>query len=839
MIRISMQYLSMRKKAGKLFFPVSFARVCFITSLLLIIMISCKTSHSVKDIRAARDPYVGYTPPSVKVKEPKNKEDALVKDLFMQSKRPGIELPFVEGADNVGSAVVSEQVTFTNPELITKSTPEANKVVNLNEVQQLNEVVVTAKSRFTPEQNGRVSIDFVLRVPKEMLSTNYRIALSPKILYNDSIVPLKTVYLKGNEFGTRQKQGYKDYDDYIHSIVNKADYDSVFIDHDGVKRDIENQQKFYYDQYHKEWSRQTDFEEWKAKKDKVEALQEASKTGYDKKLYHDNVRKARELAMKEVAKGKDTTGFHARYMKRFIKPGDVEKSTLKVEQKTDYRLDFYKEYSKKARERVITDWANGKDTMGAYVRYMKGFDKNFKTIVLDGEDIGGIPDRFKDLYKTGRNMDEIINQSFTEQDSMQIAQSRYKFEDIALNEMKDAMREEKRRELIIFPYEENVRLDTMIQTDKDFIYYYKQDYPVLPGLKSLRLALNTQIDAIDRSRFVQPLSDTLSYFISSLSQLVDTSLITKKTTVHRDMYNSMVIYPKFLPGKFAFNAAYKDNKEETDKVISTYRTFTGEGKLIMDSIIIRVSTSLDGDYDKNYEVTKKRANALKEYFVKALGGSADVNMIFKTRHSGEDWNTLATLLTKRTDLQYKEEILNMLREAVYPDQTEENIKKTYPKDYVIIRDSIYPLLNKAEIVFNMTRPGMTEDVQVNTEIRPDYQKALGLLQDRKYWDALEILSNYPDYNTALCLVCMGYNAKALELLESLPQTGNNEYLLAILAIRSDNGYQAKTHLLKACELDPSKAYRAPLDPEVAAFVRKYKLQEQLNQKSSQVSDVLN
>lgn len=825
----------MKKKTRKQLLSVSLTRVLFVTSLVFAVMMSCKTSHSVREIRASRDPYGGYIPPSVKVKVPKTREDALVKDLFMQSKRPGIELPYVEGADNTGIVLVSEKVTFTNPEVITKTTvPEANKVVNLNEVQQLNEVVITAKSRFTPEQNGRVNIDFVLRVPKELLSTYYRVTLMPKVFHNDSVVPLQTVILKGNDFGTRQKLAYKEYDDYVNSIINRADYDSVFVDHDGVKKDIESQQKFYYEQYHKEWSRQTDFEEWKASKDRAEALQEAAKAGFDKKLYHENARKAREQAMKEVAKGKDTTGFFARYMKKVTKPTNLEKGLFKIEQKTDYRHDFYKEYSQKAREKVLDDWANGKDTLGAYARYMKSFDKNFKTMVLDGEDMNDIPERFKDLYKSGRSMDEIMNQYFTEQDSLRIAQNRYKFEDIALNEMKDALREEKRKELIIFPYEEGMRLDTMIQADRDFVYYYKQDYPATPGLKSLRLVLNTQIDAIDRSRFIQPLSDTLSYFISSLSQLADTSLIVKKTTVHRDVYNTMVVYPKFLPSKFTFNIDYKDNKAVADTILSAYRTFTDEGNLIMDSVVLRVSTSLDGDYDKNYEVTGKRAKALKEYLVKALGGGVDANMIFKTRHSGEDWNTLAKLLTKRTDLQNKTEILDMLRDAVYPDQTEENIKKSYPRDYAIIRDSIYPLLNKADVVFNMTRLGMTQEIVVNSEVRPDYEKALGLLQDRKYWEALEILSDYPDYNTALCLVCMGYNAKALELLEGLEQTGGTEYLLAILSIRSGNDEEAKTHLLKACELDPTKAYRASLDPEIADFVRKHNLQGQLEQKASEI-----
>ena len=157
----------------------------------------------------------------------------------------------------------------------------------------------------------------------------------------------------------------------------------------------------------------------------------------------------------------------------------------------------------------------------------------------------------------------------------------------------------------------------------------------------------------------------------------------------------------------------------------------------------------------------------------------------------------------------------------------------------IIRDSIYPMLSRADIVFNMKRQGVTEEVMVKVEERPDYAKALDLLQDRKYWEALDILSNYPDYNTALCLVCMGYNAKALELLETLDQTGDTEYLLAILAIRSKDDNLAIEHLLKACELDSSKIYRASLDPEIASLVDKYDLQNRMEQKETQLVDISN
>ena len=93
------------------------------------------------------------------------------------------------------------------------------------------------------------------------------------------------------------------------------------------------------------------------------------------------------------------------------------------------------------------------------------------------------------------------------------------------------------------------------------------------------------------------------------------------------------------------------------------------------------------------------------------------------------------------------------------------------------------------------------------------------MQDREYWKALDILADYPDYNTALCLVCMGYNNKAFELLEKLDVDVNTEYLRAILAIRSKDTEAAIQHLTKACELEPSRAYRIPLDPEVSEFAK--------------------
>ena len=77
---------------------------------------------------------------------------------------------------------------------------------------------------------------------------------------------------------------------------------------------------------------------------------------------------------------------------------------------------------------------------------------------------------------------------------------------------------------------------------------------------------------------------------------------------------------------------------------------------------------------------------------------------------------------------------------------------------------------------------------------------------------------------------------ALELLDNLKESGNTEYLRAILSIRAKDDNKAIQHLLKACELDPTKVYRAPLDPEISQLVSKYGLQDQLD-KSGASSEI--
>lgn len=313
-----------------------------------------------------------------------------------------------------------------------------------------------------------------------------------------------------------------------------------------------------------------------------------------------------------------------------------------------------------------------------------------------------------------------------------------------------------------------------------------------------------------------------------IDQLIDTTLTIKKTKLYRNMYSLLTIYPKFATGKAIFNVRHENNRMQIDTLMSTYNVFTKEKGLDMDSVVMTASTALDGSFDNNAYLSKQRVEAIKDHLIKTYGGGIDVENIFKIRYTGEDWNGLVRLLQKRDDIEHKGEILHMISNATFPDACEEEIKKLYKEDYRIIRDSIYPKLHKIELAFNMSRPGMVTTDSIQSEFRSEYYEGLRLLKNRQYWEALEILANYPDYNTALCFTSMGYNDRAYNLLVQLEQTANVNYLLAIVCYRLNKKELAVEYLLKACELDNSKIYRAPRDMETKSLINIYKLKPKLD-----------
>ena len=134
-------------------------------------------------------------------------------------------------------------------------------------------------------------------------------------------------------------------------------------------------------------------------------------------------------------------------------------------------------------------------------------------------------------------------------------------------------------------------------------------------------------------------------------------------------------------------------------------------------------------------------------------------------------------------------------------------------------EELYPKLRAVTFKYDLRRVGMIKDT-IHTSV-PDTLYACGyrLLNDRRYDEALRILDHYGDRNTVICLLSLGLDERALELLSAFPLSARTEYLKAIALVRLGRLDEATEHYDTACRLDGSLRYRSSLDPEIAELLR--------------------
>lgn len=704
----------------------------------------------------------------------------------MQSKRVNLEFP-ENSVDSTGKAILSESVSYEHEDNVSTVITLEDSVRNetqrsLDQVQHLPQVSVVAKlkQKFAPERNGWITVDFVVNVPKELLSADWRMQLFPKLMHNDSIVPLGGLNLKGANFRAKQKADSLAYEDYEGSIIGKNEYDRLFLDRKGIAKDMRKRQLFYWQIYKKEHQKVMAYYRWKNKLQTRYDRYNLQKESWRANLYHKYMRDAQYESVKLLVAGVDTTGMEAKHTHRFNKRA-----------KTWPQYNLHREIQEK-----------------------------------------NVPRKYKDFFHNEPDPLNLSNYSTTEKDSIEIAKHRYFFDQIAENEEKEKNKEEVKKRLIPFPFETEMRLDELVDTEKDFVYYYTQSYPVTPGLKTIRIAMDGKIIATDRSSYTLPQADTLSFMISSLVQLADTTLIMKKTKLYRNLYDTLSIYPQFEPNKWDFRVGYTQggysNEKEVNKLMSSYRKLTVERGLQMDSVRVTSWASLDGLASTNYDLSKKKAESVVAYLKSSYPtelGRTPIRIVPR----GEDWKGFIKEVRKRGDIVNRGVIAAKTQNATDPDKTEQEIRWQYKKDYRIIRQEVYPKLRRMDISFFLSRPGMVAADTIQYAAKEGYEEGLRLLMNREYEKALEILKNYPDYNTALCLACMGYNGRAYDILVKLEPNGNSEYLLAIVTQRMGFRDTAVEHLLKAVELDQQKAYRWQLDSEMINLVNRYKLQDKIEE----------
>ena len=368
-----------------------------------------------------------------------------------------------------------------------------------------------------------------------------------------------------------------------------------------------------------------------------------------------------------------------------------------------------------------------------------------------------------------------------------------------------------------FPYPEDVRLDSLVESRSTVTYYYSQEVKTDETSKKMLVTLQGQVLAVDDSAYRLPPSDTLSYIVSSMLSFVDTVPRYRIRIVDKYLTVEDRNYIQFFVGDTRVVDTLGDNRRQLDKITGLMRQIVEQQEFYVDTITLTAASSPEGAYAFNDRLSQGRAAALKRYLVRRYGRSIDT--MLTVRWVAEDWTELTNRIRTDREIGNRDAILELIAEEKNPDRREQAIRQRFPKDYAYIRSVIYPQLRAVNFRYNLRRKGMVKDTIHTTELDTTYTRGVELLQKRKYAKALYILNDYNDRNTVVAHLSLDHNEQAMELLATMPKDAVTEYLRAIACSRLGRKAEGRRHFLEACRLDERMEYRGNLDPEIAELLK--------------------
>ena len=394
---------------------------------------------------------------------------------------------------------------------------------------------------------------------------------------------------------------------------------------------------------------------------------------------------------------------------------------------------------------------------------------------------------------------------------------------------------------------EGLRLDTVIQTlGGDFIYRYVQPIQTRPKLRKVDVVLSGDIYESDTKIYDIPMSDPLTFYISSLSAFVDNRERYLTKVIERRVEENTACYIEFASGSFEVDEKMGNNPGEIGRIKDNLMSLMQNEKFDLDSILVTSSASPEGTVKFNDRLSKLRSEGISEYFSKWMNHYQDSlerergfavdeegNIIIQKRtqipmigrSNGENWQMLDRLVEKDTVMTEDEKKSYISYAEIKDiDQRERSLQSL--GCYRHMREKLYPRLRTVRFDFHLHRKGMVKDTIHTTVLDTAYMNGVQAIRDRDYEAALTLLRPYNDYNTAIAYLCMDYNASAMQILESLERTAQVNYMLAVLYSRRGDEEKAVECYVRSCSQDQSYVHRGNLDPEISVLIRRYGLNAQ-------------
>ena len=418
-----------------------------------------------------------------------------------------------------------------------------------------------------------------------------------------------------------------------------------------------------------------------------------------------------------------------------------------------------------------------------------------------------------------------------------------------LNARRWEQREKMYRKYVKAPIvHEGLRLDTVITAaNGDFIYNYVQTITTRPKLRKVDVVLSGDIFEQDKRLYEIPETEPLTYYISSLSAFVDGTPRYKKQITSRRVQANTACYIDFEQGSAEIDEDMSNNHFEIGRIKQNLASLIENKVFDLDSIIVTASCSPEGSVPFNTKLSQRRSESVSRYFeeyIRAyrdslreenmvhvyfdgmaeedIPGQTGNDVVFISRNNPENWRMLDVLIAQSDSLtaNQKREYIDICANRDLDAREEMLSRKPY---YRFLREVLYPRLRTVKFDFHLHRKGMVKDTIQTTVLDEEYMAGVQAIRDRDYETAIQILRPYKDYNAAVAFCAMDYNASALAILETLPETDQVHYMLAVIYSRQGRDRDAVEHYLKACKLTPSYWHRGNLDPEIAALIKRYNL----------------
>ena len=416
------------------------------------------------------------------------------------------------------------------------------------------------------------------------------------------------------------------------------------------------------------------------------------------------------------------------------------------------------------------------------------------------------------------------------------------------NNKRISRREKMYRKFVKVPIvTDGLRLDTVIQTfNGDFIYRYVQPIRTRPKLRKVDVVLSGDIYESDTKIYDIPMSDPLTFYISSLSAFVDNRERYLTKVIERRVEENTACYIEFASGSFEVDEKMGNNPEEIGRIKDNLISLMQNEKFDLDSIVVTSSASPEGTLRFNERLSQKRSEGISEYFSKWMNHYQDSlerergfavdeegNIIIEKRtqipmigrSSGENWQMLDPLVERDT-VMTEDEKKSYISSADIKDIDQRERSLQSLGCYRHMREKLYPRLRTVRFDFHLHRKGMVKDTVHTTVLDSTYMNGVQAIRDRDYEAALTLLRPYNDYNTAIAYLCMDYNASAMQILENLERTAQVNYMLAVLYSRRGDEEKAVECYVRSCSQDPSYIHRGNLDPEISVLIRRYGLNAQ-------------